>query len=268
MTNHHHNRLNHSVTTRIKALITLTSLSLLAFGGCALKKSADKSPKEKSEMYSNIGTEALLRGDHAQAVEDLRKAVQLDDRNAIAHNHLGLAYFAYGKREDAKRELERAIALDPTYSDAYINLANLVVENNEFTLGRELYNKALSNLEYKNRHRALTNLAQLELKQGHHDRARMFLYQSLQANEEYCLTHFLLGTVYMRDNEPARAADSFRKSVKSTCTTNVDGHMQLGIAYMKAKQYDKAKNAFSLLIDQFPETAQAKEAKEQLRVIP
>lgn len=253
------------------AIIAICATSALLCASCATgarETSEKKSPKEIAQLYTNLGTESLLRGEYNQSVEDLRKALTIDDKNAIAHNHIGLAYYNLGQKEAAKAEIKRAIELDPSYSDAHINLGSMAAEVNDYETAKKEFRKALDNLEYKHRHRALTNLAQLALRENNIDEARRLVYQSLQVNPDFCLSRFILGSIYMRDNNPVRAAEEFRKSVVNTCTGNVEGHYQMGLAYMKAQQYAKARSAFVLLVDQFPQTVQAQRAGDLLKDIP
>lgn len=254
--------------TSIIAFCAGTALLCASCATGALDTSDKKSPNEIAQLYSDLGTQAILRGEYPQAVEDLRKAISLNSDNAIAHNHLGLSYFALGKKDLAKAELERAIAIDENYSDAYINLGKLAEDTHKFDLAKRYYQKALDNLEYKFRHRALTNLAQLALRENNTDEARKLIYQSIQVNPEYCLSHFLLGSILMRDRNPKRAADEFKRSVTNTCTNNVEAHYQLGLAYLQSKNFSKAKSQFAYLVEQFPQTPQAQNAGEQLRNIP
>jgi type IV pilus assembly protein PilF len=227
-----------------------------------------KTPKELAQVYTQVGTQALMRAEYPQAVEDLRKAIALDSENAIAHNHLGLAYYALGRKDLAKKELNSALDADPQYSDALINLGNFAVDENNLSAARKYYNKALDNLEYKPRHRALTSLAELSLRENKTDEARRLLYQSLQANPDYCLSHFLMGSIYMKDGTPARAATEFKKSIVSTCASNVEGQYQLGLAYVKTKDFDKARKTFASLVEQYPQTLQAQKAGDMIKEIP
>jgi Tfp pilus assembly protein PilF len=114
----------------------------------------------------------------------------------------------------------------------------------------------------------MTNLAQLALRENKIDEARNLLYQSLQVNPDYCLTHFLLGSIYQRETNHPRAAEEFRKSVSGTCTTNVQGHYALGLSYLKLKDYKKARSEFVYLMEHHPDSTHARMAGDQLRNIP
>lgn len=243
-------------------------MALFALGGCATTSTSKKSPQEMSQLYTELGTNALLRGEYSQAIEDLRMALRHNDKNAIAHNHLGLAYLGLSQRDLARKSINRAVEIDPLLSDAWINRGNLSLGENKPNEARKDFKKALENLEYRYRHRALTSLAQLELSQNNTDAARELIYQSIAYNPDYCLSHFLMGSIMLRDKNPTRASDEFKKSVKSNCVENPEGHLQLGVAYMQLKEFDKARKTFVYVLEQFPSTAQAKQAGEQLRVMP
>lgn len=230
--------------------------------------SEKKSPKEIAQLYVELGTAALLRNDFSLAVEDLRKALTADSTNAVARNHLGLAYYALGQKSLAREEIARSLVDDPKYSDAYINLGNFAAEEGDKRMAKHYLNKALENLEYRYRHRVLTNLAGVAISENNTLEAKRFLYQSLQINPDYCLSHFLLGTLLMREDRPAAAAQEFTMSVAKTCAGNPEGHLQLGLAHLKTRNFAKARTELVYLVEQFPQSLQAQKAGDYLKDIP
>lgn len=265
----HNSRMNVKPKQGLRIAICVAAALLCA--SCATgarNKPDEKNPKEIAQLYVDLGTQALMRGEFPQAVEDFRKALLINSENATARNHLGLAYYALGKKELAKAEIQRSLTIDAQYSDAYVNLGKIAEDANNYTLAKHYYNKALDNLEYKTRHRALTNLAALAVRENNTEEAKKLLYRSLQANPEFCLSHFLLGSVLMRENKTDNAAEAFKRSVANTCASNVEGHYQLGLAYLKSKNFNKARSQFVYLVEQFPQTVEAQRAGEQLRTIP
>lgn len=69
------------------------------------------------------GTAALDRGDAQRAVADLESAARLLPESSAVQNHLGLAYAAAARDEDALRAFERAVAIDCENQAAQTNLA-------------------------------------------------------------------------------------------------------------------------------------------------
>ena len=55
----------------------------------------------------------FVRSEIEGAVADFNRALSLDDRFAVAYANRGLAFLIQGKREEAERDLSRALQLDP-----------------------------------------------------------------------------------------------------------------------------------------------------------
>ena len=76
--------------------------------------------------------EALQRGQAALRADDLNAALAAfqqasrdDSGNADAFNHLGLVERKLGRLPDAERDLQRALALEPTRASAWFQLAQV-----------------------------------------------------------------------------------------------------------------------------------------------
>jgi len=76
---------------------------------------------EGARLYHS-GTRALERGDVSRAIADLEGAAARAPHDAEVHNRLGVAYAAAGRRDEAIREFESAVALDCDHALAARNL--------------------------------------------------------------------------------------------------------------------------------------------------
>jgi tetratricopeptide (TPR) repeat protein len=70
----------------------------------------------------NYGVDLSMARRYADAEQQLREAVRLNDASAPAHGNLGAVLCAVGRLDEGIPHLERALALDPAYTDAYPNL--------------------------------------------------------------------------------------------------------------------------------------------------
>jgi Flp pilus assembly protein TadD len=95
----------------LRALAVGTSLALAL--GCTSLQGA--------RLYAS-GTEALDRGDGAQAVADLERAAELLPDASPVQNHLGLAYVQVGRDAEARAAFQRAVDLDCSNQAAQHNL--------------------------------------------------------------------------------------------------------------------------------------------------
>ncbi len=66
-----------------------------------------------------------VMGDEAEGVRLWRRAVELDDTLAPAHNNLGIHYFHSGNYEEGLKELDRALKLDREHPDFLFNMAQM-----------------------------------------------------------------------------------------------------------------------------------------------
>src|SRR5215475_465640 len=69
-----------------------------------------------------LATELLRAARPADAIAPLREAALLQPSNPIIQHDLGLACLEVGRVPDAIVALERAVASDPRYADAYFRL--------------------------------------------------------------------------------------------------------------------------------------------------
>jgi len=76
--------------------------------------------------HFEAGNAALDRGDAATAVAELEQAAALAPERSEVHNHLGLAYAAAGRPDEARSAYERAVALDCDNRAAAENLRALL----------------------------------------------------------------------------------------------------------------------------------------------
>jgi Flp pilus assembly protein TadD len=93
--------------------VALAMLVALLLGGCATFRGA--------RLYQS-GTGALDRGESRAAIADLERAAELVPEASEVQNHLGLAYAAGGREEDALRAFRRAVDLDCDNEAASRNL--------------------------------------------------------------------------------------------------------------------------------------------------
>lgn len=97
-------------------MIRLAAIALAVVGqlGCA---------SLEGYRHFDAGSAALDRGDAATAVRELEQAALLVPERSEVHNHLGIAYSAAGRPQDARLAFERAVALDCDNREAAANLA-------------------------------------------------------------------------------------------------------------------------------------------------
>uniref|UniRef100_A0A914KP85 TPR_REGION domain-containing protein n=1 Tax=Meloidogyne incognita TaxID=6306 RepID=A0A914KP85_MELIC len=64
-----------------------------------------------------------------RAVSSYLRALALNPKHAVVHGNLACVYYGQGHLDLAIETYKRAIELQPTFSDAYCNLANALKES-------------------------------------------------------------------------------------------------------------------------------------------
>ena len=115
--------------------LALAALGLL-LGGCFA--SADSLNDEGARLVDRerdwAGGQALFE-----------KALAKDDRNAPAHKNLALCLMKTGKVDEARTHLEQAVAIDPTYAEALINLSLVCYQQKDYAAAVEHMDRAVDN---------------------------------------------------------------------------------------------------------------------------
>jgi tetratricopeptide (TPR) repeat protein len=86
---------------------------------------------KKAVSFFEKGSESLKQKKNDEAVKYLRNAVELAPTFYEAHNQLGLAYLAAGRKDDAEQEFIKARDLNSTNIDPLLNLTQLYLDQNQ-----------------------------------------------------------------------------------------------------------------------------------------
>lgn len=84
------------------------------------------------EAYHMWGVLAGYLGRHREAETALRRAVHLSPGSSVLRNNLGFELTVQRKWIEAAREFQRAVAIDPKFDRAYINLAIALAAQGRF----------------------------------------------------------------------------------------------------------------------------------------
>src|SRR5262245_506465 len=88
-----------------------------------------------------------MRGDISMARKDYRQAVdlysQIEPKNAVVYNKIGIAYHQLADMNMARRYYERAIKLNPKYPEAVNNLGTVYYAQKSYRRAVGQYNRAL-----------------------------------------------------------------------------------------------------------------------------
>ncbi|HZT57136.1 MAG TPA: tetratricopeptide repeat protein, partial [Pyrinomonadaceae bacterium] len=206
------------------------------------------SPEEQKALAHNErGLDFFAKGKFEQAVKEYDEAIRINPALAAAYNNRGSALFALGRFEEAAAGFRQAAQVSPKYGQARFNLALALIK-----LGREKEaNDALmaaANAYFESGEEHLKNW---ELKEAEEDFKGI-----LQIDPDYPPAHLYLGLVYNAERDFDSAVQSFNH-VLARRPDNTEALVGLGSAYLGQRKYADAVEACDRAIKLRPADAEA-----------
>lgn len=187
-----------------------------------------------------------LSGRFIEAEQMARRAIQLDGRNPVAYDQLGVALELSGKiGAETKKAYLKAVELDPKFALAYAHLGRLLRRNGKISESAEAYRKAMQFasdvptlilvadvLQSQQRYTDSEQLLRLALRddpknptalyllgralttRAAFDEAEQILKKSVAVSPNSFVAYALLGSVYSRQGDYSEAEKILNKALK------------------------------------------------------
>jgi len=133
-----------------------------------------------TEYYRLIdeAAEAMNKGQHAEAIPLLEKALESSPGDAVVHNSLGSALAATGHLPGAVAQFRKATGLSPDYPTAHNNLASALVDSGRLDEAMVEFRKALAlNPDFAEAHSGLGGVL---ARKGRMDEAIPHLFKAVE----------------------------------------------------------------------------------------
>ncbi|HKI85346.1 MAG TPA: tetratricopeptide repeat protein, partial [Thermoanaerobaculia bacterium] len=231
------NEKKHKTETYSKEQAAENMAALKALG--YVNEGSEKPPAPKGTSTSESAT-----GAGGAAPESGSSPSGKEESSPEIHNNLGRLYLQKGKVDDAKKEFEKALELDPNNSDAMLNLASTYNVKGQTADAEQLIKRALQ--VNPNSVPALSALAELKRDEGKLDESIRLFKEALAIDNSQPSTYIGYGDVLQRAHRFKEAEkafhdalglnpDSFKAYYDLGVTLSNQGHLDEAI-----KQYRKA----------------------------
>ena len=170
---------------RVNPLI-IVLLGLFLVTGCVTettgiqKKEVD--PQELAEKLINLGVGYLNQGDYTRAKVNLRKALDIDSRSALAHTMFGVLFEREGEDRLAEEHFKKAIRIDPDFSLARNNYGGFLFAQGRFEDAVRQLIAATNDRFYLKRPHAFENLGVSYLSLGETVKAEEAFVRAVELN--------------------------------------------------------------------------------------
>ena len=241
---------------------------LLLFAVLFTLMSCASKPKEmgkRAQIYFNAGTQSLMTRDYTEALTNLLRANEAEPNNADILNNLGMAYYFKGDETLALKCFRKTLELDPKNSDARSNIGSIHFEAGRFQEAEAHYKEVLKDLTYDKQARTYYNLGILELdKKKNPVQAEAYFKASVKEAEDYCPSHYRLGTIYFSKREYNKAFRSFREATMGTCVDSPAAHYDQALTLIELKKFNDARVKLDDIQNRFQKTVFAVKARSKV----
>ena len=243
-----------------------------AFSGCATSPDARPTKEEdRVNAMLNAGIAALSVGDYAGALSyTLEAEKRVSERSDIEHLK-ALIYASKGERGIALEYARRAVTLDPKSSMANNTYGKLLVDDGRGKDGVPYLLAAARDPLNREAFKPWTTLGIYEYHSAHYGRANDYLSHAIESSPvNACIAYYYRGHIHLSQGDLKDAIRDYDSSTRKFCADFPDGHLALGIAFERDKQYDRARRIFLETRDMFKENnpTVAEQAMDHLKTLP
>ena len=219
----------------LKTFILAAACFGLAFCAAVQKKSKVDNEKDPQYQYEKAVI-AMEYGLPEQAVDYVNLALSLDPRHYQSLDLLGWIQFQAKDYLRAADAFEKCLEIKPDFVDAINRLGTTYYELGEKDKAEQKYQKSLA---VDGNAFASFNLAKLRLEENKLPEALDYIDKSILKADRQAGAYNLKGVILNQMERYPEAITSFQRALALT-PNDVNVNVNLGIALMNARQYDKS----------------------------
>ena len=222
---------------------------------------------EHTKQLLLLGREHYQKREFDKAEQMLRTVLEKDDRLADVHDMLGVISHARGNFAQAEYHFERALAINPSYTEAALNLAVTYNDRGKYEAARQVYSRIkgqpggnLQGLDPFARGKIANMHA--EVGQAYADaglpREAVLEYEKAVALcPQFADLQTKLGTLLREINDLAGARAHYEEALQAE-PNYVPAHLQLGVILLSLGDPAGAEEHWKRAIGLEPDNSQAK----------
>jgi protein O-mannosyl-transferase len=217
------------------------------------KDMSQKSPL-KGRVHNSLGVAYLEKKLFDEAIKEFQLAIKLEPDDYFARNNLGAAYLKISKFDDSIRELSVALHLEPNRPTMLTNLGRAFMGQKKFDNARYYFDRAIkTDPEYIDAHKNLGFLFEI---QGDIDNAaKEYIY--VERSEPGTVNiHNNVADIFFKRGDFKAAINKYKLVIKVSPDLT-QAHYNLGLAYAKQNSLPEAAEAFRNAIRLNPDIAAA-----------
>jgi Tfp pilus assembly protein PilF len=220
---------------------------------------------DASEVRISLGVNQQKLGRDAEAVENFRRVIERDPKNALAHFDLAVSLFKLQRLNEAAPEVHAALAISPWYARAQELEGNICLQRGDYTGARRAFERLLA--VEPDDYTAHYNLGILSAKDRDWEQAAIQLRAASHIDPNAADAYSALGGVGLQRGDLSGAADALRKAIRLR-PKFASAHYNLGLVLVKQQKRAEAANEFREALEADPQFTPARTALDRLTRSP
>lgn len=255
-----------------KPFFALALMVVAMASGCAsVERTTESKPSDtdKARQLLEMASAHITEGDGSGAIQTLDESKQLDDELPETYYLYALAYHLKGEKQLALEAAQKAVNLNPKFSQAKNTLGRIQMELGRYADAEKTLKEAASDLSYKESYLAKANLGILYYKRMAYEKAEPLLTAAIrEGGESTCLAAYYRGMIHLEKNRLDYALSDFSRASKNGCARVTDAHLAKGQTLIRMRRYDQARAKMLEIQQLFPLSDAYDKAGQYLKEIP
>jgi tetratricopeptide (TPR) repeat protein len=227
--------MRHSNVRFLPVILFPAAAYLFSIGPLLSPWPAAEEPSASAIELNNVGVGCMNRFLYREAAEEFRKALAMDPGFSLARINLGIALFYNQELDAAQQALEEALSRDP--SNPYANFSlGLVLKNKGLTAQAEVHFKRVIDFDPKCA-AAFYHLGVIHARQGRANEAEAALRHALELDPSNAAALYNLGSLLVKLGRAREGHEFFERFRALQPGAEISSGMGSGPQYGKAGKY-------------------------------
>jgi tetratricopeptide (TPR) repeat protein len=219
---------------------------------------------EHTKQLLILGREHYQKREFEKAETPLRAVLEQNDRMADVHDMLGVICHSRGNFAQAEYHFERALSINPSYTEAALNLAVTYNDRGKYEAARQIYARIkgtpaggldpFARGKIANMH---AEVGQAYADAGMPAEAIAEYEKAVRLCPQFADLRTRLGTLLRQTNDLPRAREQYEAAIGAR-PNYVPARMQLGVTLLALGESDGAAEQWNKVLEIEPENARAK----------
>ena len=243
---------NDPTQEKIKFILELFNSNKLVETKKEIEKQLIKYSKS-SVLFNILGAVLAEQNKPQEALKNYNKSIKINPNYAQAYNNLGVCLHRLGKIDEAIQGYRKAIEIQPKHADAYNNLGAVFKERGEREKSITFFQKAI---EIQPKHAdAYNNLGAVFKERGEREKSITFFQKAIEIQPKHADAYNNLGAVFKQLKEYKKSIYYYNEAIQIKPSSAT--YSNLGNAFKGLGEYDKAINYQEQAIQVNPRYADA-----------